>query len=309
MSTIVNKSVKKTPIEETFFLSDLLENGCCLRCINKSCRINEKHGGSYPERISTFVQNPTYITGMSKAIEDALLDFNGKKTFFTVCNYVNKKCRNCEEGRIKYLNIDDKKIILCYPILNDIKTKVTIGIHIDIKLIMKGHKYDVSFIPIVIDSPIVNDSHGVFSTPEVIDIPVVQEWPSLIKKENSFEKNNNIKDFSHIKKIHDTLIEEVDTLKMVEPLKDDTLKMVEQSKLDNLKKIDEERLFNRIKFLNNEIDKLKEELLEKNKNLERFGLINKHANIYEEILYNIDEINNRVTEQFLNTTYSEYIVF
>ena len=59
----------------------------------------------------------------------------------------------------------------------------------------------------------------------------------------STEEIDNIKDFSHIKKIHDTLIEEVDTLKMVEPLKDDNLKMVEQSKLDNLKKIDEERMW------------------------------------------------------------------
>lgn len=311
MAEIFNKTLKKSTNEETFFLLDLLKNGSCIRCINKSCKINEEHCKPFPERISTFVQNPTYITGMSKAIENASLDFNGKKPFYTVCNYVNKRCRNCEEGRIKHIIFEDKKIIMCYPILIENKPKVTIGIHINIKLIMKGYKYEVSFIPIELTSKVEQETKfsNIQSIP-LIETPVLEQWPSLSEEiniplqsdKNISEKNEGIKDFSHIKKIHeknDEIIEEIQK-------KEEEVVQIPVTKKENE---NEERLYARIKHLNNEINNLKEQLFETNKNLERSNLINKNGTIYEEILYNIDEINNRVTEQFLNTNYSDYIVY
>ena len=304
MSEIFNKMLKKSTNEETFFFLDLLKNGSCIRCINKSCKINAEHGKSFPERISTFVQNPTYINGMSKAIENASLDFNGKKPFYTVCNYVNKRCRNCEEGRIKHIIFEDKKIIMCYPILVESKPKVTVGIHIDIKLIMKGYKYDVSFIPIELTSTVEQESIP------LIETPVLEQWPSLSEEiniplqsdKNISEKNENIKDFSHIKKIHEKNNEIIEELQK----KEEVVVPIPVTKKEN---DNEERLYNRIKLLNNEINNLKEQLFETSKNLERSNLINKNGTIYEEILYNIEEINNRVTEQFLNTNYSDYIVY
>ena len=141
-----NKNIK----EEEHLLSNILFNGGCMRCMNKSCTINENHGIFFPEKISVFVQNPTYINGIEKSIQNEKLDFNGKKPFFTTCNYTNRNCRNCEEGRIKYITFNNEKIALCYPSLEAIRFKVTVGLHIDIKLILKGAKYDVSAIPLCI---------------------------------------------------------------------------------------------------------------------------------------------------------------
>ena len=139
----VKSNQKKNKIikEEEYILSDILFNGGCMRCMNKSCTINENHGIYFPEKLTTFVQNPTYINGIEKSIQNAKLDFNGKKPFYTTCNYANKKCRNCEEGRIKYIDFNNEKIALCYPSLDAIRYKVTVGLHIDIKLILKGPQY------------------------------------------------------------------------------------------------------------------------------------------------------------------------
>jgi hypothetical protein len=70
MTDNLNISVKskKSYVEETFFLLNLLNNNACIRCINKSCKINEKHGIDFPEKMSTFVKNPCYITEIGKVI-------------------------------------------------------------------------------------------------------------------------------------------------------------------------------------------------------------------------------------------------
>jgi hypothetical protein len=139
---------------KTLNLLDIIQNKkVCLRCINNSCTINKPHGFVLPEKerkkMSIFVVNPTYIKKFGKLIEISHLDFNGKKPFYTICNFIDKKCKNCSEGRIKYVNYENKQVILCYPFLDNIKDKVTVGVHIDIKLILKGdEKYDVSFIPL-----------------------------------------------------------------------------------------------------------------------------------------------------------------
>ena len=143
---------------KTIYLLDLIQNQkVCLRCINDTCKINEDHGTPFPEkeRMSVFVKNPTYIKKFGKLIEISNLDFNGKKPFYTFCQFF-QNCNNCFEGRYKCVNYENKQVILCYPVLDNIKTKVTVGVHIDIKLILKGTKYDVSFMPLDIDNRLHN---------------------------------------------------------------------------------------------------------------------------------------------------------
>ena len=139
---------------KTIYLLDLIQNQkVCLRCINDTCKINEDHGTPFPEkeRMSVFVKNPTYIKKFGKLIETSNVDFNGKKPFYTFCQFF-QNCNNCNEGRYKCVNYENKQVILCYPVLDNIKTKVTVGVHIDIKLILKGTKYDVSFMPLEINN-------------------------------------------------------------------------------------------------------------------------------------------------------------
>ena len=49
----VVESKKKTEIkaetEETYLLSDILSNGGCIRCMNKTCKINGIHGMPFSE--------------------------------------------------------------------------------------------------------------------------------------------------------------------------------------------------------------------------------------------------------------------
>lgn len=147
---------------KTLNLLDIIQNKkVCLRCINGSCTINKPHGLVLPEKerkkLSIFVKNPTYIKKFGKLIETSNLDFNGKKPFYTICHYFHINCKNCYEGRYKCINYENKQVILCYPFLDNIKEKVTVGVHIDIKLILKGdEKYDVSFSPLDVDSHLQN---------------------------------------------------------------------------------------------------------------------------------------------------------
>lgn len=371
MSDHLNKAVKskKTFHEESFYLLNLLKNNACLRCINKSCKITEEHGINFPEKMSTFVQNPTYISEIGKVIESAKLDFSGKKPFYTICNYVHKKCRNCEDGRIKYVNYEDKQILLCYPFLDNIKNKVTVGVHIDIKLIMKGHKYEVSCIPLEVKFEKKNfaknfDKHEEFEENNRNDVPSPfsdktyvdvwdeeiansnftesnfspekceeNEWPLLSPKE--IKKNDSFKDYSQLKKIlsNETIDEmhvicdntkknfdtksnfdlnpnpNFDTPKNFEKKEKKSISIELLNEEKEKENINYLKIIEKNKDLENEIILLKLENKKLKENLENSRNLMKNNKVYDEILYNINEINNRVTEDFLSTNYNEYLIF
>ena len=391
---MTEKSVSeaKTLCEETYFLSDLLKNGCCIRCITKNCQNTTEHGAPFPGRLKNYVQNPTYIKNpvdFGKLIEEQKPDFDGKKCFYTVCYYINKKCNNCLEGRVKYIDYDGKKIALCYPSLQPNKFKVTVGVHIDVKLILRGHKYEISFIPIdiQIDKPnkknddeisemellnemyclqsisdglsLENLSDNVVSTMNTPSVSSsIRKTPSFSSMRNTptfsnsirnssmkdlFDMTNHpneddesadfpplssnnsskratpspIKDFSVIKdkfKREDDIEVESRYYSESDYLRDEIQDLL--SKLDNAYR-EIERLKSEEELVI-EIEKLKDEKytllydiknLEKELNTEKIKVKNGCGGVYDEILYNIEQINNRVTEDFLNTEYSEYIVY
>ena len=91
---IVKSNKQNTTNTETYFLLDILDNGGCMRCMNKTCKNTDRHGIHFPEKICTFIQNPTYINGISHAIKEAKLNFNNKTPFYTTCNYINGNCRD-----------------------------------------------------------------------------------------------------------------------------------------------------------------------------------------------------------------------
>lgn len=364
------KKCNKIVSEETYFLLELLNKSACLRCMNKSCKIDTQHGIPFPDKICTFVQNPIYINGLGKIIEDSKLNFNGKKPFYTVCNYVHKNCKNCEEGRIKYISFNNEKIILCHPILENIRNKVTIGVHIDIKLILKGSKYEVFPIPVPIQFKMENPVNYY----EEEELPVIKNsdsynlnnWPSLNNSEISEDtKVKSIqKDFSKIKvlinngsssgsssasssasnealndalnntsndelvyrlrenlnnceKSHNTPYQETkiyhDMYDEICYLSNENNLMLEEiDRLNNLiektvKTENEAYLINHNRSLMKEINKLKHsnKVLEQNEERDRFIIKNNHR--YNEILDTLQNLNTRVSDQFFNTHYSEYI--
>ena len=328
IDVLIEEDIKEEKIEEKFYLFDLLKNGLCLKCLNKSCKINENHGVYIPEKMSTFIKNPTFIPELRNIIDSTKFNFNGKKPFFTTCNYIHKKCLNCLEGRIKVIEHENKKIILCHNSLNTPNNHVTVGLHIDIKFVMKNNNnYDVSYLPLEI---IEED----FDKNEELN-KSIHNWPSIIPNK-SVISNKSVKDFSHIKnvlideklniEIKEDMIEIKEDMNEIKEdmneIKEDVKKNL-KNEINNLnifpnkevdsnielnKSLEEEKLLIKVKILEEEIYSLKNDLIKSKLELERERIKIKNNDIYEEILYNINEINSRVSEDFLNTNYSDYLI-
>jgi hypothetical protein len=287
--------------EEVYLLSNLVNQGGCIRCINGSCKINNKHGFFYPDRLTPYVKNPSYIDGMNKAIQEAKLDFNGFTPMYTTCifSHINKECKNCKEGRVKFINFNNKKIMVCYPSLESIKYKIPLGFHIDIKLIFKGKKFEVSAIPFEV-IPVVENKP---------DTTIFNEtnWPSMSSTTNIIENNlkstagsiqfsNIIKEVIEEVKPHD-LIESKEITSENDCVKKEHNNFIEE---DYYIQKDFKELKSRIKELEDENKILKN-------NNQRDLFIIKNKEIYEEIMINRNVLNTRVTEQFMNTKYSDYV--
>jgi len=320
--TVKSKEIKEIK-EEIYYLSDLIFNGGCIRCINKTCKINEEHGIPFPEIICNFIKCPSYISGIKKSIDDAKLDFKDKKPFLTTCNYTFGICKNCNEGRIKYIEYNNLKIALCYPNLETILHKVTVGMHIDVKLILKGKKYELYAHPVEInfiddDEDYISDIYDELPNKNLIDI-----WPSLNNTNNTNNVKNEVKilDFSKFKKNnHEYITENVIQNEFCEKIneknnidiffekkyKDDIIEDIhhnfEFKKLNTL-------LMDEIEDLKIENDNLLNQIsnLEKENNRQIF--IIKNTNKYEEIFNNMMILNTRVTDEFLQNNYSEYIIY
>jgi hypothetical protein len=326
---------RSQPREETFFLLESLSNGGCMRCMNKSCKITEKHGLPYPDKICTFIQNPTYINGMEKSIKESKLDFNGKIPFFTTCNYINGKCRNCEEGRIKYISFNKEKIAVCYPILEGIRHKVTVGMHIDIKMVMKGSRYEITLFPLniniaVLQIPVKSDPLASENFPSLVNegrnIKVIIDTKHIDSyatkaKEDSTETQVTIlvkekKDRCDDQKNPDTTkysrdLPHSDSVKPVS-ISDSTNSLSEQVSQrfpeDESTKIKFELLSSENLKLKKKLSDLQKDLNDlKEKNIREMFII-KSKYKYAECSENIKAISDRVSQQFFDTNYSDYII-
>lgn len=313
-NTCRKKSVKVKEVkEEIYYLSDLIFNGGCMRCINKTCKISESHGTPFPEIISNFVKCPSYINGIKKCIDDSKLDFNDKKPFFTTCNYTYGICKNCNEGRIKYIEYNNLKIALCYPNLETILHKVTVGMHIDVKLILKGKKYELYAHPVEINFIEEEEEYISDIYDEILEKPLIEDWPSL-NNTNNVKNEVKILDFSKFK--NETVYEDIgnkdnfceknyhDDIKN-EPLTNNEIDIhhnFEFKRINTLLMDENEDLRIENENLINKINQLEKE------NFKQMFII-KNSNKYNEIFNNTEILNTRVTQQFLENNYSEYIIY
>jgi hypothetical protein len=148
----VSPILKQGPAEEIFILSDLIQDGACLRCLSNNCNLNEKHGIFIPDKIKIFIKNPLYIAEIKKVIETEKISFENSTPIYTTCGFTHSKkgCRNCIDGRMKTIIFNKELLTLCYSPVRPGSNKITIGLHIDIKLILKDKNYQVSAIPVKI---------------------------------------------------------------------------------------------------------------------------------------------------------------
>jgi len=321
--------------EEVFYLSDLLNDGACIRCINKSCKINQPHGIPFPDKLCVFVQKPTYIKGIEQLLNDAVIDFNGKKPFYTICNYINGNCKNCEDGRIKFVKYNDKSIALCYPNLENNKNKVTIGVHVDIELIIKGNQFNASIIPVEIsfeeenndcylensketdEWPILNNINVVKKNDfSFLDVVKMHSKDEIIDSNNEITNNdNNIKnEENYIKNEENYIKNEENYIKNEENCINENINNIDYEYIDYLKRCLCE-LEDRNHFLEKEILVLtskNSELFEKintlERNIEYDKIVFKYGEKYDEILYNLNNLNNSISNQFFEENYSKYIL-
>ncbi len=136
--------------ENTYTLTDYMKRSC-YHCMIKNCKKIEPHGFNFPMQFCNYVKYPLNINYIKKVIEtEGLLnDFEGRKPYYMICRNIHQECKNCKELRIRM--IDDDKIVLCYGIPYQNNNTITVGIHIDLNLKIKGNSFKVEHKPIEID--------------------------------------------------------------------------------------------------------------------------------------------------------------
>lgn len=319
-NTVSKKDSKESKSDKQYNLSDFLNEGGCLRCVKGNCRNPPTHSLPFPPEFADYVKNPTKIDGLLKTISAAKLDFS-KSPFFTICDYVNGRCRNCEEGRIKYVIYKEQKIGFCYPDakFDKSRNKVTIGLHIDVEVIKKGARFEGRVVPISINCTKQytnnnkdmscdeedfkqSDKDVVFSLDDFKPLSVIGQAPSVAHIESKQSdvvhidvKQNNV-DFSKVtQNIQNEILNGEETKRKYE---ESTMVSISRESLLNLKtendylRSENTRQYTRIKFLEQELSKL------------RYS--NYDPKLVEEALHNMKRLNSRVSADFMNSQYSVF---
>ena len=316
--------------EEEYFLTDILDNGGCMWCLNKRCKNTSIHGipfsSDFPEAkakyildiFSKYVSKPTYANGIHTIFKNHKFEdqFDQKKIIFAICDYFKGNCSNCYENRIQKIKINDAdSISVCYPSMKVIRSKVTIGLHANIRIVFKGAKYEVSLIPMN-----VQPSNKILTThkeprqykKDYVDIKEMHEkdivekeiWPSLCSIDTKFISPKSVVDYTKIKEninneLEQKSIQREEEIPIVDPVENDELYW--QKKLN-------EKLFSEMLDLENIIKQLKSKIFELENNNKKDKSICANKDIYNEILRNIKTIGNKVSEQILETEYREYML-
>ena len=313
-NTVPKKSEIKA--DAIYNLSDFLNEGGCLRCVKGNCRNPPTHSLPFPKEFGDYVKNPTKNDGFFKAVSTTKFDFT-KFPFYTICDYVNGKCKNCEEGRFKYIIYKEQKIAVCYPDpkFDKSRNKVTIGLHIDVEVIKKGVRFEGRIVPVSINStkhdtkdivPVEqdfkqSDKDVVFSLDDFIPLSVIGQPSNAVhidsKKPDALDidlKQNNV-DFSKVTK---TINDDIKENKQIKQKEDELMISISRNALLNIKtendylKSENTRQYTKIKLLEQELSKL------------RYS--NHDPKLVEEALFNMKRLNSRVAADFMNSQYSVF---
>jgi len=310
-------------------LSEFQNEGGCLRCVTKTCNITGKHGISYPEEFAFYVKNPTKIGNVASAIFNASLDFNKKTPLYAICNYNSGKCKNCENGRIKYVKIDDYDIPFCYPDLLKVRNKATIGIHADVKVTKKGQNCEAFIYPIQQIQQLQNndqsyDTYSIGSNSYIKDININNNYfnENITYMKDSYESYEYI-DINEIKNdepfpilVKDNIVENNTTKPKLDfsRVKDINLEIMNEEK----KKMEDEnktveinvKVFSDIQSENNSLKRRVKEyeyvIHSLKRDLNKIKYSNPDPEIAPEVIYNLKRVNNRVSDDFMRAKYPTF---
>ena len=315
-------------ISKEIRLSEWHNSGGCFSCLNGRCHFSdENHSIPYIKELSIIFKNPTTIFGMYDAIKKAAFNWNNIQCTYTVCPFVysNRGCKNCKENRIKTFIFKNQEITICYPPIETVKYKLTIGMHIDfiIKLNPKG--YDVTVFSINQkkdersndersnnERPInerLNDERIKYIEQHVDDnINTNENFPSLNGITHSLSIPENISNnetFSN--RIKKSMLDE----EIIDYQEEKNHKFEEENK-----KNEDYKSLHKLKLLELEIESLKNDKIFLNEKIymleneiSKLNYVKDKFSKYEEMFKNKKTIESRVTQQFLNTNYSEYIIY
>ena len=324
---------KNSSNENIYILSDLINCGACLRCLSSNCHMTEKHGVFIPDKIKIFIKNPLYINEIKKMIDKEKNIMTGIETcndvipIFTTCGFTHSKkgCRNCIDGRMKKIRLNEEELTICYSIVKPNMTKITFGLHIDIKLVLKDKNYQVSAVPVNIFLPEINLVESSVKMNTESDFPILglsnNKKINVLQNSKNTVWDNKLKITPEIISFDENLqpnslpVSTGSTLtqrlgKQISIQVSRPVPVIESDNFNNtnlilLKENDELRM---------EVDELKievDELKIKIRNLEKKNKKNEYAiqnaDKFEEIINNMN-ILNTVSKQVLETHYSEYLL-
>ena len=128
-------NIKNEEPEEAF-LSTYINSGCCFFCMIKRCTKIHQNNTPFPDALPYFLERPMRINLLNSVIQNQNLGFGETQEYnINICTYIYayNNCKNCEEGRFKFVEINGKQIKFCYPEINKNHNKLPIWLHIDLK--------------------------------------------------------------------------------------------------------------------------------------------------------------------------------
>ena len=131
-----NSTNIKNEEHEEAFLSTYINNGCCFFCMIKRCTKTHQNNTPFPDALPYFLERPMRINLLNSVIQNQNFGFGETQEYnINICTYIYayNNCKNCEEGRFKFVEINGKQIKFCYPEINKNHNKLPIWLHIDLK--------------------------------------------------------------------------------------------------------------------------------------------------------------------------------
>ena len=293
--------LNKTKNITDYQLSDLIKDGCCIRCMNNTCNNREPHGKEFPEQIIYFLNNPLRINIIRNAIKEAEIDINGHPLMFNLCHfiYTNKNCINCIEGRFKTIKIQDEEIKICHSDLRNIKSKLTVGLHIDLQFSISNRRININkvlpfdkentHVRMIDDNYTRNNDKNDININDSISFPTMSDKKRVDYSTLDYSKiKNNQNKYSHEKpkqKYNKNYIK-----------KDETC--------DNDADFSEDKYYDLIKennYLKRKVYELEDELDKRYYDVK--AIKNKIYDKFDTVEY----LNNRVISQYFDTNLQDYL--
>jgi hypothetical protein len=337
-----SKKEKSNDSNETNFLSNLINNGACIFCMINKCTNHEK--SDLHKSLSYFLERPMRINILNKNLKkEELVGFVENEDFnINICTYTysHNNCENCNAGRFNFININGHQIKYCYPQFKENQKKKKIYfLHIDLKFIINNDKInileiltlneeelktknnssrkknnnvlDTSFNNFDIYPNITDTTEDNIKESSLIDYSNISKIKNDNDNDNNLlkndikinEKNYSKENFLFLRECHD-----INVKKYLEELED---LLNNSQKENNSLKYD-------ISILNKENDTLsyisrtaspinmrEVSNYESNEKINKLEKENKHL---KEIITNSKNIQSKITQQYLETNFNEYVV-